>query len=1153
MTAISSGSLPLCAVLEAEFAALSGVPTPPASQPHVDPSQILDVHALAQRLIEGNDALVVMLRHDLLVDAITGMVDAYRTNATRQLTVLLARALNQLIDDPRCFDAGHRRFYEGIRFRSQTVDRIAAAPDAMLHRLLIEDAFPEIQKIFDLRLAKLFASAHRQQFHALCLSGGGIRSATFALGVIEGMARHGLLAQFDYLSTVSGGGYTGSWLSAWIARTSFAEVAAQLGDRPRRPREPDAGPVQRLRAYSNYLTPRLGVLSADAWTLGATYLRNLLLNWIAFIPPLIALVTLPLLLVALLRWQPVGAGVTAQYVAGLVLMLGAVIAAVMAVRYVHANRPRQVTHGEGARVMDEKRSQRDFLRECLLPLLFAVNAASICWMWGSSYASPAGDLFRQLPAPLALGIIGAIVHTVGWALAMQQIRRNGDPVAPTLKQWLVAPATGFALGTIAAWLSRFAPPLWQLTGAGVGRYAWLSTPALLLVIMLASHLYVGYTSRSQSDAEREWSARFTGWLLIALACWFIGVGLVVCGPVIVEWLVATWSLHGSGVAAWGISVVAASAGVGATVTAKSPRTPVVAHAGVRNALALTLACVFFGWLVVALSGAGAVAVEWSSRAISAGTPESTSGLIATLIAIAALALFGLASSACIDVNMFSLHAMYRARLIRAYLGASRGTGDRDPNRFTGFDDQDNIYLRELWPQPAPRGGNRRPLHIINATLNLVTADNLAWQERKAESFTFSPLHCGSANVGYRPTQDDPRDPSSGGYGGELGVTLGTAMAISGAAASPDMGYHSSPVLSLLLTFFNVRLGWWLGNPGHAGRRVFRRSRPVSSLRPLLDEALGRTDDRNAYVYLSDGGHFENLGLYEMVLRRCQVIVVCDASSDPGASFADLGNAIRKIRIDLGIPIDIDTHAMTTTRADGTTVPAKSSATGLIRYRAIDDGAPDGILVYLKPAISPSAAADVLAYARSNLSFPHETTADQWFTESQFESYRRAWCGNRRPDRWRGHRACRWSHAMVRGTSKGGVELIAFGRHVTAARTLPVLAGFFIYAGIMHFVRPAGFIAIVPPQLPAAALLVAVSGGAEIAGGIGVCIATTKKLAATGLILLLIAVFPANIYMLAHAMHTGSTPLWIALLWLRLPFQPLMIWWLWRGAVRPAPR
>ena len=139
-----------------------------------------------------------------------------------------------------------------------------------------------------------------------------------------------------------------------------------------------------------------------------------------------------------------------------------------------------------------------------------------------------------------------------------------------------------------------------------------------------------------------------------------------------------------------------------------------------------------------------------------------------------------------------------------------------------------------------------------------------------------------------------------------GISLGTALTISGAAASPNMGYHSSPIVGLVMTLFNVRLGAWLGNPGRpAGDKTFDSEGPRLSARSLMYEALGLTDSKKPYVYLTDGGHFENLGLYELVQRRCRLIVVSDASCDPDFEFEDLGNAIRKIRIDLGIEILMD--------------------------------------------------------------------------------------------------------------------------------------------------------------------------------------------------------------------------------------------------------
>jgi hypothetical protein len=348
-----------------------------------------------------------------------------------------------------------------------------------------------------------------------------------------------------------------------------------------------------------------------------------------------------------------------------------------------------------------------------------------------------------------------------------------------------------------------------------------------------------------------------------------------------------------------------------------------------------------------------------------------------------LAILGCSMAGVININKFSLHSVYRNRLILAYLGASRldqyGV-KRTPNLLTGFDPDDNVQMHDLAP---PGQTITKPFHVINIALNLVHGSNLAWQQRKAQSFTVSPLHCGSvaSHLGYRPAS---RYGTNSGVG--KAITIGTAMAISGAAASPNMGYHSSPTVAFLLTFFNVRLGWWLGNPGDAGARTYDRSCPEFAVGPLLAEAFGLTEADSRYVYLSDGGHFDNLGLYEMVLRRCHYILVSDAGADPDFAFQDVGNAIRKIRIDLGVDIDINLERLRWQESMRRT--AGHYGVGTIHYSRVDPGAEDGILIYLKPSLTGEEPADVLEYASKHERFPHEPTTDQFFDEPQFESYRR---------------------------------------------------------------------------------------------------------------------------------------------------------------------
>jgi hypothetical protein len=338
-----------------------------------------------------------------------------------------------------------------------------------------------------------------------------------------------------------------------------------------------------------------------------------------------------------------------------------------------------------------------------------------------------------------------------------------------------------------------------------------------------------------------------------------------------------------------------------------------------------------------------------------------------LIALGALLLAGAILSRLVSVNDFSLHGMYRQRLTRTFLGASRSPAERRPNPFTGFDPGDDVPIHE-----TTAAG--RPLQVVNATLNLVAENTLALQERRSESFTLSALHTGAFRLGYRP---------SAAYAG--GIPLGDSLTISGAAVSPNMGAASRPALTFLLTLFNARLGAWLANPGKAGASVWRRPHRAYGAAPLLDEMFGRTSDSNPYVYLSDGGHFENLGLYEMVRRRCHFIVVSDAGCDPQYRFDDLANAIRKVRIDFGI--DIEFPGGVGIAGGGGGLCRGRTATGRIGYSSADAAASDGVLLYVKAALCGDEPVDVANYAAAHPPFPHQTTTNQWFDEAQFESYR----------------------------------------------------------------------------------------------------------------------------------------------------------------------
>ena len=828
------------------------------------------------------------------------------------------------------------------------------------------------------RLKAIWAAVHRleKKQSALCISGGGIRSATFALGIVQGLARCGLLERFHYLSTVSGGGYIGGWLAAWIhhCKEGLPGVAAELAQpcgaaRP----NPEPEQIQNLRSYSNYLSPRLGLLSADSWTLAGTYLRNLLLNWMVIIPLLAAALTVPWIYTAILMMNP-------PPYSFLPLWLGAGCI-VIGVAYMGWNLP----CGHNARW-----SQKRFLFFCLIPLLLASVLMTIFWAWFSYYGRPLiewpffgwGEPHSWVP----FFYLGIAIHLASYLTSL--LPSHGFRFME-----LIGVIVSGAVGGLLLWLAAtqlFPQPLWNAE-----LFTCCGVPLIMALFFFAIMVFAGISSRWTDDQDREWWGRATGWLLAVAVGWAAISGLVIFGPFLLSKSFSALLTFITGGAAGAIAVIA---GRSSAVPANPKQKDKAGlWAKIFSRVASFAAVVFIAVLLILITKLTTAMVKfigthegftWNLESVSHVLNQRVEYLNIILYAPwplilllgMALAGAGLGMALIINPNKFSLHAMYRDRLIRAYLGASNS--ERDPNPFTGFDERDNLRMAELWRRDR-FGGKLLP--VVNIALNLVSGSKLAWQERKAESFTVTPLHCGAAGVGYRRTDGSPGQR----YGGESGISLGTVVTISGAAASPNMGYHSSPVVAFILTLLNVRLGAWLGNPGAPGDDTFQLGYPSLSVGPMIAEAFGLTNNCSPYVYLSDGGHFENLGLYEMVLRRCHYIVVSDAGEDPLCSFADLGGAIRKIRIDFGISIDFDEISIYS-RGDEEMRNAKgrNCAIGRIRYSDVDGPeAEDGVLLYIKPACYGNEPRDIYEYFKSNQTFPHESTTDQFFTESQFESYR----------------------------------------------------------------------------------------------------------------------------------------------------------------------
>jgi hypothetical protein len=845
-------------------------------------------------------------------------------------------------------------------------------------------------------LDELYRRIHRLETPraALCLSGGGIRSASFALGVIQGLAQRGLLQQFHYLSTVSGGGYIGAWLQAWRRHEQNDEaVFIKLNWRDG---GPEAAELQQLRANSNFLTPKLGLLSADTWTAVILYLRNFLLNWFIFLPLFLSFLLIPHIAYCALIWFNNLAGpVNWSMLVVALALLTAGLAGSIAVRPL---RDRDNPVGPPERPIALGTSAT--LAAICMPIYAGAGFLAIFAAWlppnpqalrwgvmrgpGDFYsigdAAGIGAAIYALAWLIGFAAGGGIGHSVGLA------RRGGrvPPAAELLAFAFSGAAAGAVIGLAIAVFQRLsgmaeakdAPALLRFLFAGYDRVSMIvavGVAGTMIAIFAADLLFTGLTSyHRHSDPDREWSARLAGYLGAAALGWLGFAAIVLYGPGAMIKL-NDWALAATGGVSGLVTLLLGGSGKTAATVAKK--------AGERLSTATILDIATIVFIIVLAIVLSRLCHSGLDYAVAAFGVEAN-GLAKTAIAIAATLLLGGFSvlvSCWVNVNRFSLHAVYRNRLIRAFLGAARaghrhpGRGSSNPDPFTGFDPADNLRLAELWTADG-NDGRRRLFPVVNTALNVVASANLAWQERKAEPFAMTPLACGNPSVGYVPTRFYG-DPAGG-------VSLGTAMAISGAAVSPNQGYHSSPIIGLLLMLFNVRLGWWLGNP-RKGPQTYRRDGPRVSIGPIIAEFLSQTDDEGPYVYLSDGGHFENLGLYEMARRRCRFILISDAGSDPACTLEDLGNAVRKIWIDLGVTLQferIDIAARAQPPADGV-----YCALGRIRYPEKD--APRGTLVYVKPGFHGTEPPDIRSYAALHATFPHESTGDQWFSESQMESYR----------------------------------------------------------------------------------------------------------------------------------------------------------------------
>ena len=777
----------------------------------------------------------------------------------------------------------------------------------------------------------------------LAFSGGGIRSATFNLGVLQGLARLGVLGRFDYLSTVSGGGYIGACFTSLLsamqrpdgtlieARPDGYVRGGPLDGRPRfasggpgfplradpsasRPRDGLDGLAQlrHLRTHGDFLIVRKQLLSRDVLRVVGTAVSAVVCHLLLFTLLLVAAAALYFAVVCWAAGDPTDElrGVTVrEYAAKLV-----------------AGPP-------GAKVRDH-------------PLLHAAIVGV-----GTSFAS--------------LVLVGWVIGRLDerW---FQRPGRSVDDAREQISLWVVAVMTlATAAGVMWYYVARDGPRLSHLSlplAVYVGGFVTTTT----LQVLVMTHVPVGPNGRSRFAATKGIFDYLTAASVI-----------VVAFPYVIYWLDAPHATARTGlgwlVALAGTRLLAGGRGSARPQVSGWVRWLRGATASLRNALLSVC-------LVVVLVLGALIICAW----ISAMQPgrEVPPTVLPLALGLAALACF-VGLGIVLNFNRLALHYFYRDRLAEAYLQTYATRPGRPDGPEARVRDDAVMPMTHLHGVVAQGSGvdvhaaaTASPFHLVVTALNLTASRDMTRRDRKSDQFVFSKLYCGSETTGYVATREY--------RGGE--TKLARAVAISGAAASAAMGRNTSLAQSFALTLFAVRLGQWMENPRYrAGARAHRVEGGVFWPNYLFREMLGWTTANARLVNLSDGGHTgDNLGLYALLRRRCAVIVACDAEADPAYGCSSLAQVLRQVSIDELIEVDLDLNLLRPSPDSS----RRHFAVGRIRYPASPTRPAEvGWLLVLKSSLTGDEGARIGNYCGEFPDFPQQSTADQFFDDDQFESYR----------------------------------------------------------------------------------------------------------------------------------------------------------------------
>jgi hypothetical protein len=580
----------------------------------------------------------------------------------------------------------------------------------------------------------------------------------------------------------------------------------------------------------------------------------------------------------------------------------------------------------------------------LLPLVLLLSAATVAMLGCPRLQS--GEQVHEVfvVAAALLGILWAVFFILSRPI------RNLLERGHHWLGWLVL----LAAGGLVSWLATEADDA----------YGAIST-AILVVIVVAECIRQWLFDRAHKTETGTWRqqsgagglARESYRQAQALAL-MVSAGLlfVMLQPLATYWVVVGFGkglINANGLSAL-VTAVAASAWLGRFE--KLPK--------VIRKLLLLIAAALVG-PVLLWGGSLLLSAQVAILLQDAGDNGMLAALFcAAFLAVVAVVLWALNARFFYNANDVSPHSHYRDKIANTFQFSAN------------LDDADTVKSRSEM-RLSEMNVHTAPFPLINAALNFADRDEYRGRGRNATFFTFSPHHVGSTELGYVCTADLEAVHSR--------FKLSSAVAVSGAAAAANAGRITNPALRFLLAVVNVRLGYWLPNPrfianGDFKRRWWRGGYPQPGAYHLVREMIGALDTRSAFVNLSDGGHLENLGIYELIRRRCRVIIAIDAECDTAFSFVSLGDVVRFARMDRAVNIEIDVSDI---RPDAKGHSKAHHAIGRIDYGRGEYG----WLIYIKNSLTGREGESILKYRAVEKLFPHHSTNDQFFDEEQFEAYR----------------------------------------------------------------------------------------------------------------------------------------------------------------------